>query len=116
MPYDAELQFVRDFYKEDLSRIQLEAQLPLLRHLIKGAQETSAHEVCVREIVRVLRKLSVAEKVAFSSAWKVMQLLLVMPATKPPFSALSRVKTYLRTTMTKQRLNHLMVLQIDWIL
>ena len=34
-PYDAELQFVCDFYKEDLCRIQLEAQLPLLRHLVK---------------------------------------------------------------------------------
>ena len=50
-PYDAELQFVCDFYKEDLSKIQLEAQLPLLRHLVEGPQETSTHEVSVREII-----------------------------------------------------------------
>ena len=116
MPYDAEIQFVCDFYKEDLSRIQLEAQLPLLRHLVKGAQETSTREVCVREVAHVLGNLSVAEKVAFSSVWKVMQLLLVMPATNATsersFSALRRVKTYLRTTMTQQRLNHLMVLHV----
>ena len=43
-----------------------------------------------------------------------MKLLLVMPATNATsersFSALRRVKTYLRTQMTQQRLNHLMVL------
>ena len=38
-PYDKELYFVCDFYKEDLSRSQLEAQLPLLRHLVQEAQE-----------------------------------------------------------------------------
>ena len=47
---------------------------------------------------------------------EVMQLLLVMPATNATsersFSALRRVKTYLRTTMTQQRLNHLMVLHV----
>ena len=45
-----------------------------------------------------------------------MKLLLVLPATnatsKRSFSALRRVKTYLRTTMTQQRLNNLMVLHI----
>ena len=115
-PYDAELQFVCDFYKEDLSKTQLEAQLPLLRHLVEGPQETSTHEVSVREITHVLGKLTVAEKVAFSGVCKVMQLLLVMPATNATsersFSALRRVKTYLRTTMTQQRLNHLLVLHV----
>ena len=70
----------------------------------------------MREIARVLGKLSVSEKVAFSSVWKIMQLLLVMPATNATsersFSALRRVKTYLRTTMTQQCLNHLMVLHV----
>ena len=60
MPYDAELQFVCDFYKDDLSRIKLDAQLPLLRHLVEEAQDTSAREVCVREVVHILAKLSVA--------------------------------------------------------
>ena len=45
-----------------------------------------------------------------------MQLLLVMPATNASsersFSALRRVKTYLRTTMTQERLNHMMVLHV----
>ncbi len=59
---------------------------------------------------------STAEKVAFSSVLTAVKLLLVMPATNSTsersFSALRRVKTYLRTTMTQQRLNNLMVLHV----
>ena len=115
-PYDKELRFVCYFYKEDLSRSQLEAQLPLLRHLVQEAQETSSREINVKEIVSVLAGLSTAEKVAFSSVLTAVKLLLVMPATNSTsersFSALRRVKTYLRTTMTQQRLNNLMVLHV----
>ena len=45
-----------------------------------------------------------------------MKLLLVMPATNASYehsSALRRIKTYLRTTMTQQRLNHLMLLHVN---
>jgi hypothetical protein len=45
-----------------------------------------------------------------------MKLLLVMPATNATsersFSALRRVKTYLRSSMGQMRLNNLMVLHV----
>ena len=45
------------------------------------------------------------------------QLILVMPATNAAsersFSAMRRLKTYLRSTMHQSRLNHLMLLQIN---
>ena len=45
-----------------------------------------------------------------------MKLLLVLPATNATsersFSALRRVKNYLRSTMTQERLNNLMVLHV----
>ena len=45
-----------------------------------------------------------------------MQLILVMPATNSTsersFSALRRVKTYLRSTMGQQRLNDLLLLHV----
>ena len=45
---------------------------------------------------------------------KLFKLLLVLPATNATsersFSALRRIKSYLRSTMTQARLNHLMVL------
>ena len=47
---------------------------------------------------------------------KVLQLVLVMPATNATsersFSALWRVETYLRTKMSQKRLNHLLILNV----
>ena len=46
----------------------------------------------------------------------VLKLVLVMPATNATsersFSTLRRLKTYLRNSMTQQRLNNLMVLHV----
>ena len=51
-----------------------------------------------------------------SEVSKLVRLLLVMPATNAQsersFSAVRRLKTYLRSSMTQQRLNHLMLLHI----
>ena len=45
-----------------------------------------------------------------------MKLITVMPATNASsersFSAIRRLKSYLRSTMTQERLNHLMMLHI----
>ncbi len=51
-----------------------------------------------------------------SEVCQLFQLLLVIPATNAvserSFSALRRVKTYLRSTMAQDRLNHIMTLHI----
>lgn len=109
--YDAELDYVCTFYQDDLSRAQLEAQLPLLQPLCEGVEDITIHD-----IVRILGGLSSAERVAFTSVWTAMKVLLVMPASNASsersFSALRRIKTYLRTTMTQQRLDNLMLLHV----
>ena len=52
----------------------------------------------------------------FPECGKLLRLVLVLPATNAvserSFSALRRVKTFLRSSMTQQRLNHLMVLHV----
>ena len=52
----------------------------------------------------------------YSEVLTLIKLLLVMPASNATsersFSALRRVKTYLRTTMTQERLNNLMLLHV----
>ena len=110
--YNAELDTVCSFYGSDLSKAQLEAQLPLLRPLCEGTKEIS-----IQDIVRILARLSSSERLAFSSVWTLMKLLLVMPATNASsersFSALRRIKTYLRSTMSQQRLNSLMLLHVN---
>ena len=56
-----------------------------------------------------------AEKV-LSEVFTLTKLVLVLPATNAvserSFSALRRVKTFLRSTMNQCRLNHLMVLHV----
>ena len=51
-----------------------------------------------------------------SQVSKLVRLMIMMPATNAEseisFSAVRRIKTYLRSTMSQQRLNHLMLLHI----
>ena len=57
-----------------------------------------------------------ARKLLLSEICTLAKLMLVMPATnvvsERSFSALKRVKTYLRSTTGEGRLNHLMLLQV----
>ena len=99
-------------YKDDLSKLEFESQLPLLKALCKELTDSFS----VHDAVHVLSELSAAERTAFSGVWTVMKLLLPLPATNATsewsFSALRRIKTYLRSTMSQERLNNLMVLHV----
>ena len=112
-PYESELDYVCNFYKDDLSKQQLQAQLPLLKSFVDASDDM---ELTIHNLVELLSKLSPAQRIAYSNVWILLKLLLVMPATNATsersFSALRRIKTYLRTTMTQVRLNSLMVLHI----
>ena len=70
----------------------------------------------VHDLIQFLQKLDDSRKVAMSEVIKLAKILLVMPATNAiserSFSALKRVKTYLRSTTTDSRMNHLMVLHV----
>ena len=79
--YQDELATVLAIYKDDLSRQELESQLPLLKPICKEVCEELADAFSVDDVVRVLSELSVAERTAFSRVWSVVKLLLVLPAT-----------------------------------
>ena len=68
------------------------------------------------DIIKYTSTLSAAQKQLLSEVCTVMKLILVMPATNATsertFSALRRIKSYLRSTMSQVRLNHLMVLHV----
>ena len=74
------------------------------------------NELSIRFIANTLSDLSRAQQGAFSQVFVVMKLLLVMPATNSTsersFSALRRVKTFLRSSMRQMWLNNLMVLHV----
>lgn len=113
---EEELDFVCNFYKDDLDKQQLRAQLPLLFALFNDVQKSEKREITIHNVLKILCQLSSPQQLAFSQVFIVMKLLLVMPATNScserSFSALRRLKTHLRSTMSQLRLNNLLVLHI----
>lgn len=93
-------------YKDDLSRQELDSQLPLLKPLCEVVFKELGENFSFHDTVKVLSGLSVAERAEFSGVLKVLKLLLVLPATnvtsERSFSALRRVKTYLQSTMSQE--------------
>ena len=67
-------------------------------------------------LLALFRSLPSAEKLLISVVSTIFEHILVMPATNAiserSFSALRRMKTYLRSTMTQRRLNNIMVLHV----
>ena len=109
---DTELKAVCDFFGDDLKEATLACELQILRELFtqKGGSATPTTAV----LRNVLTSLTASQGDLISSVWRLYQLLLVLPATNATsertFSALRRVKSYLRRTMAQARLNHLIVL------
>ena len=114
--YEAELDAVCNFYSKDVKKFDLQAQLPLLKAMMTELHASEGTNLTLKDIVKGIRGISEVQKSSLSQVWVLFKLLLVMPATNASpersFSALRRVKTYLRSTMSQERLNHLMVLHI----
>ena len=108
--FSKELKTVLDVYGSDLSASNLQTQLEILSSNIE-----SGSTIDIVDVEKHLQQLTSA-KTLLSEVILVMKLILVMPATNATsersFSAMRRVKSYLRSTMTQERLNHLMLLHV----
>lgn len=106
-------QTVRTLYAEDFDADVLKMQLSILQ-----AEFTKSKHSKPRTLQDIKEFISNLEgtRSLLSEVVKLITLVLVMPATNASsersFSALRRVKTYLRSTMTQSRLNHLMILHV----
>ena len=102
--YEKELTFVKMFYASDININLLEVQLLTLHSNFEGQLLT--------DIVSFVK----SNKELFSELVILIKLILVMPATNATsersFSAMRRLKSYLRSSMSQRRLNNLMVLHI----
>ena len=110
--YSSEFDFVTKFYGPDLNVHALETQLQIFAtNFIMEGKKTS-----IKDILKYLRNISSAQRALLSEICIIAKLILVMPSTNAvserSFSALRRVKTYLRSTMKQTRLNHLMILHV----
>ena len=111
-----ELDFICEFYKDDLDSKVLEAQLLTFRTDFLHAQGNLTTKPDIFDIKDYFHSLSGAQLALLSQVSTVLQLILIMPATNATsersFSTLRRVKTYLRNTMSQQRMNNLMLLHV----
>ena len=105
-----ELAYVCKFYGDYLDADSLKMQLNILASNMPT--EPSGHDV--RSTLVYLRDLSDAQRSLLSEVCVLASLTLVMPATNAvserSFSAVRRIKTYLRSTMTQTRLNNLLMI------
>ena len=109
-PHDQCFKDVISFYKDDLDPTELSTQLKMLSvHFAEQGSQVTLHNY--------LRSLPAAQRSFYSQVCILVRLILVMPATNAvserSFSAMRRLKSYLRSTMTQSRLNHLMILHLN---
>ena len=103
---------VTDFYDSDFDGEKLKLHLRILSESFRGKEI----DTNIRNVVSHLKSMSNAQLEIISEVVTLVKIILVMPATnatsKRSFSALRRIKTYLRSTMSQNRLNHLMMLYV----
>ena len=110
--FEGELKFVTDFYKDDLNEEQLRPQLMVMS--VNLPSDQTPHSLS--SVLKYLREISDAQRSLMSEVCTLASLVLVMPATNASsersFSALRRIKSYLRATMTQTRLNNIIILHV----
>ena len=91
--------------------ISLEVQLSTLHANYSIKNETGIHS-----IIEVIKNMPAAEISLFSEVVKVVCIVLVAPATnsisEQPFSVMCQIKTYLRSTLTQERPNAVMIMNV----
>ena len=117
---ESDLQTVCQFYKDDFDQNLLRTQLQTLGLHFQQVQGQPAGSTNTKfnifDVKNYFLSLSPGQLSLLSNVKRLMQLILVMPATNASsersFSALRCVKTYLRATMKQERLNYMMLLHI----
>ena len=99
----------------DLQQYKLKTQLSLLPDMVQSmGYDTSRFDIA--DLLDFFQSLGNARKLLLSEICILGKLMLVMPATNAfserSFAALTRVKTYPRSTTGEARLNHLMLLHV----
>lgn len=114
-----------ELYADDLDEEKLVTQLSVLRKQVEMITREK-EELTLDMVIEAIRKTPNFHEF-LSEVVKLAKLVLVAAATNATsersFSALRCVKTYLRSSMTQARLNHLLILHVhkdvcdklDWL-
>ena len=110
-PYEDELSFVTNFYRDDVNPSQLKLHQQILA---TNFPKESVPSLTIFDIKDYILSLSMGERALLSEVCTILELIIVLPSTNAvserSFSAMRRVKTYLRSTMGQERLNNLLTL------
>ena len=113
--YSSELQSVLEFYGDDFNRHELETQLQIFKEMEIAC---AGNSLTIRDIHSHIKSLSSPQQALISQVVRLLKFVLLIPATNAvpvsdrSASAMCRIKTYLRTSITQARLNHAMVIHI----
>ena len=109
--FTVELESASSFYGNDFSMPTLKVQLETLK-----TQSENENHITLQDIKKYLKNFNKAELTIYSEVVTLLKLILVSPAanatSERTFSAIRRLKTYLRSTMGQARLNGLMMLHV----
>ena len=98
-----ELQQMSSFFSSDLNKCKLETQLKNFIHIIHEKQ------VGINDTTTIISSFNVSQKLLVSEVLKLVKLILRAPPTntvsKRSCSTLRKFKTYLRSSITRERLN-----------
>ena len=106
--------FVCKFYNSDFDCQRLQLHLETLQATFPEGLKSAT--LCINDLKCFILSLSENERAVVGEVVTLLKLILVLPSTNAvserSFSAMRRLKTYLRTTMAQERLNHLLLLHI----
>ena len=113
---EAVCSFYKDDFDQDLLRTQLQTFGVHFQQLNPSPTGVSNTHLTIFDVKNYFLSLSPGQMSLLSQVRRVLQLILIMPATNSTsersFSALRCVKSYLRSTMRQERLNYLMLLHV----
>ena len=102
-------------YKNDIDWSDLSRHLPLLQDVVKKYNPNLKKVTSVHSICEALNSNNIYKDM-LPSVHILLRLYLTIPVTSATsertFSALRRLLTYLRSTMTEKRLNHCLLLHV----
>ena len=114
--FDKELLSIESAYSDDIDSTLLKVQLSYVRVQLMECHGNTQKVFSWKDILEMTRKMTLNQREIVCEVVKLLKWLLLIPATNAvserSASALRRIKTYLRSTMTQQRLNNCMLLHV----
>ena len=107
---------IKHLYKYDLDMDRLATHLHMLQDVLKRYGESAGRTIKVTNVRTVCQAMNdvPGAKALLSEIHRFLKLFLTIPVTtatsERTFSTMRRLKTYLRSSMTQERLNHVLLL------